>query len=153
LRAGLRAVFASAQRLAIAPARLANLHTGFGDLRVTPVDLTAAAVLAQQGPGGGLEILNLFLPLGIIVVLYFVLIQGPQRKEQRARMDMLQNMKKNDKVLTNSGIFGVVTNVQSDNDEVTIRVDETTNTKLRVLRSSIARVLAEDVKKDGETPS
>ena len=49
-----------------------------------------------------------------------------------------------DRVLTIGGIYGVVTNVQREADEVTIKVDESTNTKLRVTLSSVARVLGDE---------
>ncbi len=50
-------------------------------------------------------------------------------------------MKKNDRVVTIGGMYGVVMNVQKDADEVTLKIDETNNTKIRVTISSIARVL------------
>ena len=52
-------------------------------------------------------------------------------------------MKKNDRVLTASGIYGVVTNVHREANEVTVRVDEATNAKLRMTLSSIAEVLGD----------
>ena len=55
-----------------------------------------------------------------------------------------QNLKKNDRVVTIGGIYGTVVNVQKDLDEVTIKVDENTNTKLRMQRAAIARVIASD---------
>jgi preprotein translocase subunit YajC len=65
---------------------------------------------------------------------------------------MLSNLKKNDRVVTVGGIYGVVSNVHREADEVTLKVDESTNTKLRVTMASIARVLAtEDSSQD--TPS
>ena len=111
-------------------------------------------LLAQQAaPGGGFEMFQLLVPFGIIMVLYFVIIGGPERKAQRQRQEMIQSLKKNDKVLTSSGIFGVVTNIVAESDEVTLRVDETNNTKLRVLRSSIVRVLSDEggSKKESES--
>ena len=91
------------------------------------------AILAQQGEQQVPGWVNLvpYLPILLIVVLYIMLIQRPQRREQAARQELLKNIKKNDRVLTSSGIYGVVTSVQADADEVTIRVDETNNTKLR----------------------
>jgi preprotein translocase subunit YajC len=53
---------------------------------------------------------------------------------------MLSALKKNDRVVTIGGIKGIVTNVQRDADEVTINVDESSGTKLRVTVASIARV-------------
>ena len=57
---------------------------------------------------------------------------------------MLGGVKKNDRVVTTGGIYGVVANVHREADEVTMKVDETTNTKLRVTLSSIARVLGDE---------
>jgi preprotein translocase subunit YajC len=57
---------------------------------------------------------------------------------------MISALKKNDRVVTAGGMYGVVTNLQRESDEVTLRVDETTNTKIRVTLSSIARVLGDE---------
>ena len=57
---------------------------------------------------------------------------------------LLENLKKNDRVLTIGGIYGVVMNVQRDADEVTLKIDETTNTKIRVTFGAIARVLGDE---------
>ena len=57
---------------------------------------------------------------------------------------MLEAVKKNDRVITAGGIYGVVTNVHREADEVTIKVDEATNTKLRLTLSSITRVLGDE---------
>ena len=48
--------------------------------------------------------------------------------------------------MTVGGIHGVVTNVQRDRDEVTLRVDESTGTKIRVGTSAITRVVTDDEK-------
>jgi len=83
-------------------------------------------------------------PLLVMGVLYFMIVHRPQRREQTERMAMLSNLKKNDHVLLSSGIYGVVTNVRPDADEVTVRVDETSNTRLRVTRASVARIIVDD---------
>ena len=109
------------------------------------VDVNGWMLLAEgegAAPGGGLmQMLLLFAP---IVLLYIFLIQRPQKKEQMRRREMLENLKKNDHVITTGGIYGVVTNIRPDGDEVSIRVDETTNTKLRLSRSAIARVISDE---------
>lgn len=86
-----------------------------------------------------------FLPLIAImgVLAYFLLIR-PQRREQAARRSMLEAIKKNDRVVTIGGIYGVVTNVRRDADEVTIKIDESTNTKIRLTFSSVARIVSGD---------
>ena len=105
--------------------------------------LVSCLLLAQQdgAPGG----LMSFLPLiAIMFVLAYFLLIRPQRREQASRRQMIEAIKKNDRVVTIGGIYGVVTNVRRDADEVTIRVDESTNTKLRLTFSSVARVVTGD---------
>lgn len=101
------------------------------------------------GGGGGLATLTFWMPFILIAVLFYFLLLRPQRQEQARRQAMLGAIKKNDRVLTIGGIYGVVTNVQRESDEVTIKVDESTNTKLRVTLSSIARVLGEQSREEG----
>ena len=47
-------------------------------------------------------------------------------------------------MVTIGGIYGVVMNVEKDSDSVTLKVDEATNTKIRVTFGDIGRVLGED---------
>ena len=54
---------------------------------------------------------------------------------------MLGGLKKNDRVVTSSGIYGTVVSVDRDADRVTLRVDESANAKLTVTLASIGRVL------------
>ncbi len=100
-----------------------------------------AAPAKDAAPAGSM--LNMLLPFVAIFVLFYFLLIRPQRREQARRKDMLGAVKKNDRVLTAGGIYGVVANVNRDADEITVKVDEATNTKLRLTFSSIARVLGE----------
>lgn len=84
-----------------------------------------------------------FMPFVLIFVIFYFLMMRPQQREQQRRDQMLKAIKKNDRVLTSGGIFGVVTNVQAEANEVTIRIDEKNDTKIRLQLSSIARVLAD----------
>jgi preprotein translocase subunit YajC len=52
---------------------------------------------------------------------------------------MLENLKKNDRVITVGGIYGVVVNVAKGSEDITIRVDDGNNTRLRVVRSAQPR--------------
>jgi len=100
----------------------------------------------QQGPSGFDP--TILLPFLIIGMLFYFLILRPQRQEQSKRQDMLGEVKKNDRVVTIGGIYGVVTNVHKEADEITIKVDESTNTKLRMTLGSISRVLGDESLKD-----
>ncbi len=85
----------------------------------------------------------MLLPLGMIALVFWFLFLRPQRKEQQQRQAMITNIKKNDRVVTVGGIYGVVTNVHREADEITIKVDEATNTKLRVTLGAISRVVGD----------
>jgi len=103
----------------------------------------AAEKVAENGAGS-----SLLIPLLMIGTLFFFLILRPERNRQKQSQQMLANLKKGERVLTQSGIYGVVTNVQQDADKVTLKVDENTNTKINVTLSSIARVLSEQSESD-----
>jgi preprotein translocase subunit YajC len=60
-------------------------------------------------------------------------------------------LQKNDRVITIGGVYGVIMNVQRDSDEIILKVDESTNAKLRVTVSSIARVLGDQPAEDNST--
>jgi len=91
-----------------------------------------------QGPNPLFSMLIYFVP--IMLLFYFMMLRPNQRRE-RDRKNMLAALKKNDHVVTVGGIKGVVANVKPEEDEVVLRVDEDSGTKLRVVFSSIARVV------------
>jgi preprotein translocase subunit YajC len=107
-----------------------------------------AALFAEDAPaaGGGdaNSLMVSMLPFVAIFVLFYFLLIRPQRREQARRQEMLAAVQKNDRVLTAGGIYGVVTNVRREADEVTIKVDEATNTKLRMTLSSVTRVVGDE---------
>jgi len=97
----------------------------------------------DEGPGA---LVN-FMPIILIVIVFYFLIILPNRKDKQQRQTLMGALKKNDKVITSGGIVGVVVNLKEGTDEVTIRSDET---KLLILRSSIARIITEP-EKDSST--
>ena len=84
------------------------------------------------------------LVLLVFLALYVLLLFLPKqaKKEQKALQARLVNLKKNDRVILNSGIHGVVANINSDAGTVTLRVDESSNAKITVDRNAIRSVEA-----------
>ena len=76
----------------------------------------------------------------IFVVMYLFLFRGPKKK-QAEHKKMLSSLQKNDRVRTIGGILGTVIDIKDD--EVTLKVDESNNTKIRVTAGSIAAVLSD----------
>jgi preprotein translocase subunit YajC len=121
---------------------------------VTFFKATDWILLAQDGAAPAApSSMFMLMPLILLGVFYIFIVYRPQRREQAERQAMLTNLKKNDHVLLNCGIFGVVTNIRSDADEVTVRVDESSNTKLRVTRASVARVIVDESADKAESSS
>ena len=114
----------------------------------TALNLIASVLLAEGDkavpPSGPSSMLMSLSPFILIAVLFYLLMIRPERRKRAELTAMLNNLKKNDRVVTIGGIYGTVVNVQKDLDEVTIKVDENTNTKLRMQRAAIARVIASD---------
>ncbi|MGD9634762.1 MAG: preprotein translocase subunit YajC [Pirellulales bacterium] len=96
---------------------------------------------AQQDPNAFFKMMG---PLIIIFALFYFLMIRPQKKKDDEFKKLVSELKENDHIITIGGIHGVVTNVQRDADRVTIRVDESTGTKLRINSSAIARVVTDD---------
>ncbi len=103
----------------------------------------------QPGGGGLLDGLGFFLPaMMIVMVLYFLfMLPRQQQKDQAKVSEMLSNLKKNDEVVTAGGIRGTIVNFRDDGEFLTIRIDENTNTKMKILKKSVIRVLTGDEKK------
>ncbi len=87
-----------------------------------------------SGSGSG-TILSLVPFILIFVIFYFMLIL-PQQKKQKQQKAMMEALKKGDKVITASGIWGTVTNLGKET--VTLQIAD--NTKIRMQREYIARV-------------
>jgi preprotein translocase subunit YajC len=107
-------------------------------------------LLAAEGPDQP-SLLTFLWPFLVIGLLFYFLMIRPEKRKRAEVAQMQDTLKKNDRVVTIGGILGVVVNTQAGSNEVTIRVDDNNNTRIRVLRSSISRVLTEeksDQKKD-----
>ncbi|MCK6455648.1 MAG: preprotein translocase subunit YajC [Phycisphaerae bacterium] len=76
----------------------------------------------------------------LIIGLFYLLILRPRRVEEQKHRSMIGALKKNDRVVTIGGMLGTVVAVKDD--EVTLKIDESTNTKVTFLRSAIKSVIA-----------
>lgn len=78
------------------------------------------------------------VPWLMIGVLFYLIFIAPQRRKQKETQQMINAIEKGDRVVTIGGMLGTVVNVQDN--EVTLKVDETSNAKVRFQRSAIARI-------------
>ena len=92
-----------------------------------------------------------FIPLILILVVFWFLIIRPQQKKQKEHARMVSNLKKGDKVVTNGGIFGTITKVGED--RITLEVGSKLNIQIerhqvgRIDQSNIVKEEVKDAKK------
>ncbi len=114
---------------------------------LTISNLNHLGLLAQNETGGSfLEGAWFWMPLAAIAFIFYFMIVRPERQKKQTHEDMLGGLKKNDRIITIGGILGTVASIQKDSGEVTLKIDEGSNAKLRIRRSAIARVLKADDK-------
>jgi len=89
-----------------------------------------------SGPQGTMAMLQSFLPLILIFVIFYFLLIRPQSKKAKEHKQMLENLKKGDKVMTNGGIYGIIEDI--DAETATLKVGIKDDVKIKVNRGYIA---------------
>ncbi len=97
-------------------------------------DAGAPAAAPQQQPGGFLTMLPMFALM--FVLMYFLMIR-PQNKQRKEREAMIANLKKNDHVVTASGIYGIIKQVKPEDAYLILCIDERKDVCIRVSKSSV----------------
>ncbi|THJ21631.1 MAG: preprotein translocase subunit YajC [Nitrospira sp. CG24E] len=88
------------------------------------------------------------LPFALIFVIFYFLVIMPQQKRTKQQKELREALKKGDKVVTASGIWGTVANLGKET--VTLQIADTA--KIRIQRDQIARLRgSEDEDKDKDS--
>ena len=82
-----------------------------------------------QAPGGFIS----FLPLILILGIFYLIVFLPARRRQKKLQDMIDNLKAGDKVVTSGGIYGTI--VGFKDDRIQLRVAE--NVKIELSRNAV----------------
>ncbi len=77
----------------------------------------------------------------MMIVVFWLFLIRPQQKRQKELTARISALKTGDRVVTNSGIHGTVSNVK-DGPTLVLKVDD--NTKLTVDKSAVATVLPKE---------
>lgn len=102
-----------------------------------------AAPESGAAAGGISPILNMVVWMAILFgFLWFFMIR-PQQNAQRQRQTMWDGLKVFDKVITNGGVHGVITQMNPEEGTLVLRVDESANVKIKLEISCVAVVLSE----------
>jgi preprotein translocase subunit YajC len=89
-----------------------------------------------SGQGGGLAA---FVPIILMFVIFYFLLIRPQQKKAKAQQEMINSLKKGDRVITSGGIYGLITNI----DETTATLEIAEKVRIKVTRGSIAGINVE----------
>jgi len=100
--------------------------------------ILSPATIAQLA--GAPDMLMQFAPIIIIGVIFYVLIFMPMRKRQKKVDTMISMLKSGDKVITNSGIYGVVAGVK----EKTLVLKIADQVKIEISKNAIAGLQSPD---------
>lgn len=75
-----------------------------------------------------------FVPILLVFGIFYFLLIAPMRKRQKTLQNLVENLKKGDRVVTNGGLYGTVAGVE---DKIVL-VKVADNVKLRIAKSAIA---------------
>jgi preprotein translocase subunit YajC len=96
---------------------------------------------APAGGGGifGPNAITSLMPLIAMFAIFYFLLIRPQQKKQRDLRQMLQNLKRGDRVITSGGIYGTIVKIRND----IVHVEIADQVRIRVNKSSISDLVAE----------
>ena len=77
---------------------------------------------------------TLIIILVLMFAMFYLLFIRPQRKRQKEHEELMQELKRGDKVITAGGIYGIIESVSEDS--VVIKVES--GMTIRVARGSVA---------------
>lgn len=93
---------------------------------------------------GGFGAIGQFLPILLIVAVFYVLLIRPQQKRQKELQETISSLKIGDRVVTNGGVIGVITTVR----DTSFIIRSADKSILEIARSSVAGVDEEEKKQN-----
>ncbi|MFI4897579.1 MAG: preprotein translocase subunit YajC [Phycisphaerales bacterium JB059] len=108
------------------------------DSQALPTATEGAGAPTSTGAGGFGSPIILIGMFALVAMMIFTSMSA-SRKEKKQREAMMNSLGKHDKVQTVGGLIGSI--VELKGDEVLLRVDEASNTRVRIARTAVSKVL------------
>jgi preprotein translocase subunit YajC len=83
-----------------------------------------------------------FIPMILIIGVFYVLLIRPQQKRQRQLLETIASLKIGDRIVTNGGIIGTITTVR----DTSFLIRSADKSILEIARSSVASIDEEEKK-------
>lgn len=103
------------------------------------IDIAYAQPQGQQ-PGGTIGFIASLVPFILVILIFYFLVIMPQHRKQKKQRQMLDALKKGDKVVTSGGIFGTVMNIADK--KVTLQIAD--NVKIKILKDYVSEVVTKE---------
>lgn len=97
-------------------------------------------ILANQASSGGMSPIVLIIYMAAIVGVFYFLMIRPQKKEQKAKELMRSELSVGDTVLTTSGFYGTVIDVDDEDDMVIVEFGSNKNCRIPMQRAAIQEI-------------
>lgn len=85
-----------------------------------------------------------FVMLPVFLVIVWLFMMNPQKKQEERMQKMLNSLEKNDKVMTVGGVIGTVHSIDKEQNEIVLKVDEASNTKIRFHLTAVNTVFPKE---------
>ncbi|UCF05124.1 MAG: preprotein translocase subunit YajC [bacterium] len=95
------------------------------------------ALSSPSGTEGGPSLFTSLIPILLIFVIFYFLLIRPQQRKQKQHQEMVANLRKGDKIVTNGGIYGTVSDVKEH--VIVLRISE--DVKIEVVKSAVATII------------
>jgi preprotein translocase subunit YajC len=83
--------------------------------------------------------LMMWIPLGLLAYLFLF---RPMMRQEKERKQLRSSLKKDDKIITTSGIYGTVVSISDKEDEVVVKLAD--NVRIRMIKAAIDRNLSNE---------
>lgn len=100
------------------------------------MDLSTVLAMAAPPEGGGNPIMT-FIPLILVMVIFYLLILRPQQRRHKEHQAMVQALGRGDRVLTNGGLFATIQDVKDEFFVCTIAE----GVKVEIARNAVSTVV------------
>jgi preprotein translocase subunit YajC len=98
-------------------------------------------LLAEDSPSPG-QGFGIVVPMILMLGVFYMLVIRPANRQEQERKKMASNLKKNDEVLTHSGMYGTIVDVSDGEDRITVKIAD--NVRVKMTRGSIHRNLTNE---------
>lgn len=114
------------------------------------INIAYAMGAGGTGTGGGSGGITAFIPLIIMFAIFYFLLIRPQQKRNKEHKELINNLRKGDRIISSGGLHGRVTGVS----DTTLTVEIADKVRVKMARANVAGIVqgsgqtAAPVKKD-----